>query len=81
MNNITPFPGPTDESLLLWAEPGTPARMAEQIAATPPRHYRMTDADAPSGAVVVYALGAASIALLIAIGWVAGILTSVAVLG
>ena len=77
MNNITPLP----DDDLIFAEPGTPARMAEQIAANPPRRYRVTPTDAPRGAAVVYALGAAGVVLLLMIGWVAGILTSVAVLG
>ena len=77
MNNITPFP----DDDLIFAEPGTPARMADVFAVPPPRLYRVTDADAPSGAAVVYALGAAGVVLLLTIGWVAGILTTVAVLG
>jgi hypothetical protein len=75
---ITPFPDTDDD--LLWAEPGTPARMADVFAVPPPRLYRVTEAQ-PSGAAVVYALGAAGVVLLLMIGWVAGILTSVAVLG
>jgi len=40
----------------------------------------MNDKDA-SGAAVVYALGAARVVLLLTIGWLAGIVTTVAVLG
>ncbi len=77
MNNITPFP----DDDLIFAEPGTPARRVDVFAVPPPRLYRVTDADAPSGAAVVYALGAAGVVLLLTIGWLAGILTTVAVLG
>lgn len=72
MNNITPFPQ-TDPSLLLWAAPGEPAR-TDPFAEPPPR--RMPAADDPSGAAVVYLLGAATLVLAIVSGWVLGILSA-----
>lgn len=67
MNRITPFP---DDA----------ARRVDVFVDPPLRLYRMPPTDAPSGAAVVYALGAAGVVLLLAIGWVAGILTTIAVL-
>ena len=75
MNRITPFP----DDDLIFAEPGTPARRVDVFAVPPPERYRVTP-ETPSGAAVVYALGAAGVVLLLTIGWVAGILTTVAVL-
>lgn len=78
MNNITPFP--TADTDLLWAAPGTEARRVDMFADTPPRRYRMTDADAPTGAAVVYLIGAATLVTAIVAGWVLGILSALAVM-
>ncbi len=74
------FTGQVALADLISAEPGIEARRVDWSEPPPRLRYRMTDADAPSGAAVVYLLGAAGVVLLLAIGWLVGILTTVAVL-
>lgn len=55
------------------------ARRVDVFSEPPPRLYRVTEAE-PTGRVAGYAVLAGCVTLLLTVGWVAGILSVVAVL-